>query len=544
LIRLNHLRNLLLLSAVVFATSFPFVNRAFFVDDHYFYTIAKHLTVDPLHPYDFRADDEFPQTLGWERGHPPRMVNPLLFHYYLAGVMRVWGEATWKLRTSTLPFSVLAVCSMYFLGFRFTSRPLYAAVLLAITPAYWLTSYSLLIDSAMIGFFLAALWTFVAGLERRHSGLIVLSGVLMGATMLTKYSGGLILPLAVLWQVRQASDRRWFPGYLACAIALVILGAWNLWTVQLYGAPHLLASAARGVKAGEPFLFYLYKALTVGSFLGGGSLFLLASPLLLGQRSRIAIGALSVLLVGLIGVFSSAVGGFSLSLSVQLAFWITTCASFFGLLMVEGWPSDSSRRFLYVWLFIGMAELVIVMPWTAGRYLLVILPPVVWLFDQMCAESFSTRGRAIILIMTAIGAYTLARADRAQANVIEVLAQHLIEKDCSKVGCYYLGDTFSAYPAYLDGHGWRAAFPNQTYHSGDIIVVAHYRQSSWWTLPDTLVRNHVGSATFVSALPVRLMDVPASAGWYASCWGALPFTFTTHPLERYDVYEIFNPRSN
>jgi hypothetical protein len=37
--------------------------------------------------------------------------------------------------------------------------------------------------------------------------------------------------------------------------------------------------------------------------------------------------------------------------------------------------------------------------------------------------------------------------------------------------------------------------------------------------------------------PLRVMDVPASAGFYASCWGALPWAITNHPLERFELYQ-------
>src|SRR5579862_4452927 len=88
------------LACLVLATSLPFVHRAYFVDDYYHVTMARGLLVHPWRPYDFAADDEAPGNVGWERGQRPRMVNPPLFHFYLAAVMRVWGDAVWKLRTA------------------------------------------------------------------------------------------------------------------------------------------------------------------------------------------------------------------------------------------------------------------------------------------------------------------------------------------------------------------------------------------------------------------------------------------------------------
>jgi hypothetical protein len=61
----------------------PFVGRAFFVDDNYQMLMARGILDHPLRPYDFKADDNGRDNAGWERGQPPRMVNPPLHHYIL-----------------------------------------------------------------------------------------------------------------------------------------------------------------------------------------------------------------------------------------------------------------------------------------------------------------------------------------------------------------------------------------------------------------------------------------------------------------------------
>jgi hypothetical protein len=347
----------------------------------------------------------------------------------------------------------------------------------------------------------------------------------------------LVLVIAATWQWMHADSRRWVGGYLAFVIGLAMLGLWSLWNIHAYGAIHLFASAARGVKADEPATFYLYKALAVASFLGGGTLFLVGTPIFVWRASRVSAAALFIFMVLLTGIFMSPRGGFPFSQSLQLAFWISVSLSFLVFLGLRGWPRDPHQRFLYLWFFLGVVELIVVMPWTAGRYLLILLPPMVWLFDLQPSQK---PWRWILLVATAMGSFMIASADKAQANVVYDLSYRLAGKDCSKGGCYYLGDTFSAYPEYLGSYGWQAAFPNQAYRPGDVIVTADYRQSAWWHLPDILVRKPVGRLVYPSWIPIRVMDVPASAGWYASCWGALPFTFTTHPLERYEIYQVIS----
>jgi len=533
-----HRRSIILLSLLVLATLLPFVRRAYFVDDHYFVVIAKGLLAHPLHPYDFRADDEKLNAVGWERGQLPRMVNPPLFHYYLAMVIHFWGDKVWTLRSSMIPFSLLAVIAFYFVSLRFTAHAFYASCLFALTPAYWLTSYSLLIDSALVAWFLAALWAFMAGLEKKNSRLICLSGFLMSAVLLTKYSGALIIALAFIWQWMHASYRRWKPGYAPYFIVLIMMGLWSYWNIQTYGSSHLIASSLRGVKGHEPFLFYIYKGLALASFVGGGAFFVCFMPALLWKRSRFLSANMLLFAAMLTLIFSSPYGGFPFSQSVQLALWISVGCSFMVFLLLKGWMTSIPQRFLSVWFFLGVTELIVVMPWIAGRYLLILLPPIVLLFTEWLSDRPWSTWRIPILLVTALGAFCVALADTAQANVIFDLTKRLAGKECSHGGCYYLGDTFSAYPEYLGPYGWQASFPNQAYRLGDIIVSAHYRQSAWWRLSDTIVRKRVGTVVYPYALPLRVLDVPASAGWYASCWGALPFTITTDPLEQYEIDQV------
>lgn len=529
---------------MVLGTTLPFIRRAYFVDDHYFVAIARGILAHPTRPYDFKSDDAGLQVVGWQRGEKPRMVNPLLFHYYLAAVIRCWGDAVWKLRASSLVFSLLAVGAMYFLGRRFTDDPFYPALLMAVTPAYWLTSYSLLIDSALIGLFLAALWTFMIGLETRRTRWIFLSGVLMGATILTKYFGVLIVPLALLWQWLHPNDRRWRSGYVAYGICAVLLFLWSVWNYETYGAAHMLASFSRGVKANEPFLFYWYKILAVASFIGGGTIFLLAVPFCLWRMSRLVVGALGLLTIVLYLTFHSATGGFTAAESAQLTIWIGVAFAFVAALAINGWPRETSDQFLYAWVFLGVAELIVVMPWTAGRYMLCVLPAVIWLFARILNKAQLTVWRYPILALTAVVGLALADADYVQANCIEALAHQLqrIGPQLQRLAprpahWYYLADTFDGSQPYLEPLGWQNVFPNQTFHKGDLFLRAHYRKSSWWKMTHMDRFRPVWTYEVTSRNPLRVMDVPASAGWYASCWGALPFTWTDHPLERFDLYQ-------
>ena len=292
---IKDLKSIGILFAVVLATSLPFVRRAYFVDDFYFVTMAKGILQNPWRPYDFKSDDAGIGNVGWERGQRPRMVNPPLFHYFLAGVITLVGDAPWKLRTASLLFSLVAVASMYFLGKRFVSDPLPPALLMAVCPAYWLTSYSLLIDSALLAFMLAALLAFFIGLEKKHIGWILFSGMLMGLAVLTKYFGVIVIALAFTWQMLDARRRSWKPGYLAYVVFFFIQALWAVWNVSTYGQSHFLAALPRGMNS-PSITAWAQKSLVLGSFIGGSVIFVMASPAMLWRVSKRGWPALSVLM--------------------------------------------------------------------------------------------------------------------------------------------------------------------------------------------------------------------------------------------------------
>ena len=588
------------LALVVLATAVPFLHRPYFIDDYYHVTMAQGIMAHPLRPYDFIADDAGHGNVGWERGQAPRMVNPPGFHFFLAGVMALGGDTVERMRLASLIFSFLSVGCMYFLGKRFTKRPFAAALLMALTPAFWLTGYSLLIDGAMTALFLASLLAFMNGLDRRRISLIVLSGVLMALTFWTKYTGALVVLLCLWWQCSEARRRAWLPGYVAYPVAGLLVLLWGLWTAAMYGQMHFLATFGRGfhspsiagigasffilgagyaraLRATRPrfeklswalwglaaifFLAGLYHSTSFGewlvhnyvdkwivvySFMGGSLVFLLWSfPILTHVSPKGFIG----LVAGLAGIFTLACsnfGGFSVEQGFLLCLFIGGSAAFFFVLIEQKalWR-DNDRRFLLVWILLGVFELLTVMPWTAARYFLPILAPMAWLFADLVAE-WGLWTRRLVWISTGLMGLALALADNAQASAVLHLRSVLASRGSEWKSLapkpqhhwYYFGDAFDGQQPYLNPLGWENIFPGDPLEPGDLVMKPRYRQSAWWRMPESVPMRIVLSYEARSWLPLRVMDVPASAGFYASVWGALPFVVTKDPLERIEIYQV------
>ncbi len=590
---------LTLLALLVLMTMLPFLSRAYFVDDFYFVTIARGIIDHPLRPYDFRSDDAVKGAIGWEKGQRPRMVNPVLFHYYLAGIMKLFGDASWTLRASTILFSLTSVASMYFLGKRFVREPLFPASLMAVTPDFWLTSYSLLIDSALIAFMLGSLWAFFASFDRRKTALVLVSGLLMGLTMLVKYVGALVLVLAFFWQMIDPKRRSWTAGYLAYPAAALVMLLWGLWNRATYGQMHFFAALPRGFHSSSPvgvvslsflllslatlsigrdrrpkwiaggFLllsalilalglgrssslttwmatFYVDKLLVLASFLGGTFIFTWVSWWLMGIQNRTVGLGLLAFAVLLFYACHSFIGGFSISQSAEMAFFCMSTIAFLMLASRTLNVKTIEQRFILGWILLAILELILVMPWTAGRYLLVLLPPCCWAFASMLDPLATRRLAVFVWAGSFVLSAALAFADFSQANTIKKVAHELAGKvgefdrlsDRPAHHWYYLSDTFDGSQPYLGPLGWENIFPYESLKPGDLLMRPLFRRSSWWKMDHPERFKRLMAFQFDSALPLRVMDIPASAGFYASCWGALPYSFTRDPLERFELFQV------
>ncbi len=528
------LRERLLVFFFPLLLSLPFINRAYFVDDHYFVRIAEWLKDNPGRPYDFRADDAGIQNLGWEKDGFVRMVNPLLHHYYLALLIKMGGAREWFLRLGSVLLSCAA--ALFILGFarRWTAHPVLATLLILSTPAYALTAHSLLIDSTMGFLFFGGLYYFVRATERESLAALGLSGLFMGAAVLAKYTGLLILPLSGIWfLLRRKKLRRRALYAVPWIIALLFLAAYSVWTDRLYGRPHILAASARMVHtAGWAKVMILFV------FFSGATLLPLLSWGLLGLR-RAVWAALAVYVLALF--FASPAGGFSAAQGALLGLWIVTSAIFLG-----GFWSFKSRwiyprdHFLFIWLLAFLGLMVGVMDWVAGRYYVIVAPAVGLAAVRLMETRFGARAdrylRSALAVLLAATA-SLGYADYKQADSSRRVVRELKSRGFSGgERHFYLGDSFTM--SYLGHEGWAACFPDTRFRVGDWILGNEVTMPLKWFRKSPVVLKPLAEFAYPTRFPVKVMHYEGSAGWYASVWGALPFTFQPGPWERFHLFQV------
>jgi hypothetical protein len=100
----------------------------------------------------------------------------------------------------------------------------------------------------------------------------------------------------------------------------------------------------------------------------------------------------------------------------------------------------------------------------------------------------------------------------------------------------FLGDSFTS--SYLKTVGWEPGFRNTPFLPGDLVLKQEVIMPPWWFRPPANALRPLAVYAYPSRWPLRVMDNRGSAGFYASAWGALPFTFSFGPLERYTLFEV------
>lgn len=520
----------------------PFINRAYFVDDHYFVEMAEWLKVHPGLPYHFRADDAGLQNRGWEENGMVRMVNPPVHQYFLAFLLKLGGEKEWFLRLGCVMLSCFSGLFIFGLARRWTKYPLLSTLLVLATPAFWLSSYSLLIDSTAGFFFLGALLFFVKGSEedsrfpaRREWLFIILSGVFMGLAVLTKYPALLIVPVTFLWWLFNfKSLRRPWIFFVAWGISFLFLLGFSLYTAHVYGEPHILAASRRMMVSGN------VAKLAFFVFFAGATIVPVVAWWVNGIWINLLLAGGGV---GIAGFLASRFGGFSVWQAGLFAFWTCSSFAFFVALLVFyfkwGWiyPRD---HFLVGWILGFVLMMSYVMPWVAARYYLIALPAIVFLGARFIECRWGKNARKImaglLAGMVVLGA-GLAYADYQQAETNRRLVGDLKSRGFSGgPGHYYLGDSFTM--SYMKNEGWTPCFPDTQFRVGDLVLGRSVTMPLVWFKKCPIEVKIVKAFDYPTWFPVKVMDYHGSAGFYASVWGVLPFTFSSVPWERYYLVEV------
>lgn len=514
-----------------------FINKALHIDDPPTLGIARVANIDF-----FRA----------AKGY---YTNPPLIGYYYAPIIRLCGEKEWVLHLFYFPFSILAVISMYFLCQRFAKGSQFPLLFLIVTPAFIISSHSIMLDIPLLAFFLTAITSFVYGLDKNNNILLSISGVCAAAAILTKYAGLMLIPILLLYGLFHSHRKK-------TVFLLIPLGVFALWNAYCIFVFREFFFYKRLMPWLERYLFngIGIRMLAVLSFLSGTSVIvLLLSPFLANRKN-----AWSLVLSFFAGTMPFILQDIFIEYTIfeKSALAILFSASAFMLILVcrnsiRGIIRQDCRDqiFLGVWFLLALAFSLLT-NFIAARFFLLLFPPLFLLLHHELADNPLLRPRwiAYAVFITLFISTILALGDYQAAGAFRHFTSYASRKFPERDNTYFFTSGYYLsweYPYYLqrdfsDFNTHKDLVQNSPDYYAILITPTEA------LLPIVVLKkdefDRYISENYRSILrqsvsyygKVFLHHKRYRTGFYCHDWGLLPFVFSLkeRPLERFEVYRL------
>jgi tetratricopeptide (TPR) repeat protein len=451
----------------------------------------------------------------------------------------------------------MAAMGVYSLAKMWCERPLLATVVAIFTPAFLVSSTTLMCDVPMLAFWIWTIvfWERALGNERGR-WLFIGAGVLAGLAVLTKYSAITLLPLLfVLSLLRTRKPGWWLAGL---AVPLLILAGYEMITARMYGRGLFSTAVHYAHNTHIEFPGGWRASGIVGLAFAGGSLLplLFFAPFLWRPKTLLAGG---VVILGIWLAMFPLWDNLGLILNgngadpKRMKHWyyllqvvLLTAGGLHVLLLVaaETWRRRDMVTLILAFWIAGTIYFATVLNWTINvRSFLPMVPAAAILLMrrlEACRGNFMTDGRLLWpLIPAAAIALCLAAADYRLANsartaAIQIAAKY---KSASNTVWFEGHGTFQYYMEKLGSlpiDGERSLLQPQ-----DTVVVPEI--GAYFTLPP----GSVGWIEDLEFSPFSWMNLMGStengaAGFYGANFGPVPFNFGKPPIQYYDLLRVFS----
>jgi 4-amino-4-deoxy-L-arabinose transferase-like glycosyltransferase len=535
----------LVLVLAVLAALVPFLAKPFNIDDPLFLWVARQIHKHPANPYGFDLN-----WYGWEAPMWEVTKNPPLASYYLALAAAVLGFGEVALHAAFLLPALAAILGTYRLARRWCPRPMLASCATLLTPAFLVSSTSVMCDTLLLAFWVWAIVLWTDGLERASSRRLAGSAVLIALAALTKYFGICLVPLLLVYSLVQR--RRlgvWLVWFL---IPIAALGAYH-WTGRaLYGKGLVSDASTYAVTArADSWASLLSTSLEALAFTGG----CLAVATLLAcwlWRPRVlacfAVAGLALALAiynGHAALHQLGAGTSRRLVEIQLLVWAVGGTTVLALALGAIWHwRDASSCLLGLWTG-GTFLFAAFLNWTvSARSLLPMAPAVGILLSRRLAENRGTDRpwrrwgvRASFLVAAAIS-LLVATGDFQLAQAVRESARQSYARLKSTQRTLWFGGHwgFQYYLEELGTNARPAVNGRLKPEQGDLLAnpanntnVEPPRRPQY----DATEEWSVEGPRWVTTLNREI-----GASFYASVLGPLPFSFARVPPERVTVYHL------
>jgi 4-amino-4-deoxy-L-arabinose transferase-like glycosyltransferase len=535
----------LTLALAVLAALSPFLHKPFNVDDPLFLWAARQIQSHPLDPYGFNVN--------WYGGVEPMWEvtqNPPLAAYFLALGAAVLGWSERVLHFVFLLPAVAAILGTHRLACHFCNRPLLAAGVTLFTPAFLVSSTTLMCDTLMLAFWVWAVVLWVEGMERDNVWRLAGAGGLIALAALTKYFGICLIPLLATYSfLSQRRMGRW----AGCLLIPVVALAGYQWATQaLYGKGLLSAagdyatttkglSGISGAATGLVALTFTGGCLAVATFL---------TPLLWRARTVAGIAAFVTVLAGAIfleGTMQEKYGSFkgssALLVGTQVVFWAVGGVSILALASADAWQRRDARSCLLALWVLGTFLFAVCFNWIVNARSLLPLAPAVGILIARRLETRALAGNRIragdVQICFAAGAVLallVTRADDRLATTVRQSAEQTFAR-CGQGGETVWFEGHWGFQYYMEKLGAKVvAAKRSTPQPGDFLAIP--LNNSNMTPPDSRQAHPWKAFLFQGPRWLTTSSKEVGAGFYASLWGPLPFALGSVPPETVLVYVL------
>lgn len=436
-----------------------------------------------------------------------------------------------------------------------------AAALTILSPAYFVSATHLASDIPAMFFFVWTLVLFIQSVDQRRRGVLILSGLVLGLALWTRYSTASLMPLLLLYGILQGAGLRY--AMTTIAVGLAVLSIWFVQNLIVYGNIHPLLVTAL---PGPTVMSTLLQVPATVSILGGTAGFAPFLAFVAWRRSGrnpvyvLAAGGLTLVSLAMMAfVRGPSYGATNLALlaGFLLVGWLSLLAVARGgvaalaLMFRRGLSSLRANRaladegFLAGWLFLILGSTALALPMANARYLIPIIPALLLLLLRRMENgtveiAVSRKGMAVGIVASAILSLALAQVDLEAARSFPSFVKEIKDTYASEGRAIYYDGGRGSLDHYMRVFeaGRYLTRDDAGPRPGDIVVRTNLPvpMEIHPSVNDGLhLRKRLSKEGLI---PLRLFHHRAGAGFYAHQWGLAPYVISTEPLEWVDVYEV------
>lgn len=530
----TYFAHMIILAALSAAVLLPFADKALHIDDTLFIWTAKQIINRPWDFYGFNGNWD-----GTFAPAPEIIKNPPIGAYYLALVGWLGGFSERVLHTAFIFPAFMALWGTYAAARRMCTLPLLAALLALATPAFLVSSTTLMCDVLMLAFWAWAVFFWIKGVEDNSRLSLLLSAVLIALSALTKYFGISLIPLLAAYSILKG--RKGLSSLPFLLIPVAALAGYHFYTQMLYGRGLLLDASQYATKiqsGGEQLDRALIGIVFTGGCLIAALFFLLPVFGIKGIIAGMALtaaGAVYLVSRTTFGAVELWTGDFGWDYAIQLAVYAAAGIGIFLLMIVDLIRRrDAFSVLLALWV-VGTFAFTVFFNWTVNaRSILPMAPAVGMLLARAAEEESLSRMRKWAPFVLALAfSMAIAWADYRLANSARNMARSIADKYSVGPGQLWFQGHWG-FQYYMEERGakpieWR----NMQINEGDTVAFPFNNTGLRLLSEDKF--EVVEDMSFDPSPFVSTMTLGPGAGFYASEWGPLPFMLMPPNGERYQI---------